>query len=128
MFDHLVRNRAAFDAGAQTERSRIARDIHDHVGASLLDALHSEEAGRKDRLIRETLADLRGIVNGVDQPEQPLDRALLQIRREIAERPAAKGLCPEWNASAASARTRVGEGKSVSVRVALGGRRSIKKN
>src|SRR3546814_15142880 len=102
MFDHLVRNRAAFDAGAQTERSRIARDIHDHVGASLLDALHSEEAGRKDRLIRETLADLRGIVNGVDQPEQPLDRALIQIRREIAERLEAKGLCLEWNASADS--------------------------
>ena len=99
MFDHLVRNRAAFDAGAQTERSRIARDIHDHVGASLLDALHSEEAGRKDRLIRETLVDLRGIVNGVGQPEQPLDQALIQIRREIAERLEAKGLCFEWSAS-----------------------------
>src|SRR3546814_18692664 len=75
MFDHLVRNRAAFDAGAQTERSRIARDIHDHVGASLLDALHSEEAGRKDRLIRETLADLSGILNDDAQPAQQPDQA-----------------------------------------------------
>src|SRR3546814_2921280 len=45
---------------------------------------------------------LRGIVNGVDQPEQPLDRALIQIRREIAERLEAKGLCLERNASADS--------------------------
>src|SRR3546814_428672 len=38
----------------------------------------------------------------VVQPEQPLDRALIQIRREIAERLEAKGLCLEWNASADS--------------------------
>src|SRR3546814_19270355 len=74
MFDHLVRNRAAFDAGAQTERSRIARDIHEHDGAYLLCALHSEEACRTERLYRVPLEELRGIENSTVK------------RREVKER------------------------------------------
>src|SRR3546814_20036383 len=42
MFDHPVRNRSAFDAGAQTEHSRSARDITDPAGASFLDFRHTE--------------------------------------------------------------------------------------
>ncbi len=98
MFDHLVRNRAAFDAGAATERKRIAQDVHDHVGASLLDALHSPHSDRKDRLIRETLADLRGIITGAAQPEQPIGEALIQLRHETAERLEAKGIRLDWTA------------------------------
>ncbi len=104
MFDHLVHSRSAFDAGAATERSRIARDIHDHVGAALLDALHSDEPQRKDRMIRETLLDLRGIVNGVGHAEQPLAQALVQIRREIADRLEAKAIRLDWTGPTGEAR------------------------
>jgi signal transduction histidine kinase len=100
MFDHLVHNRAAFDAGAATERKRIAQDVHDHVGASLLDALHSPQSDRKDRLIRETLADLRGIITGATQPEQPIGEALIQLRHETAERLEAKNIRLDWRTPA----------------------------
>jgi signal transduction histidine kinase len=100
MFDHLVHNRAAFDAGAATERKRIAQDVHDHVGASLLDALHSPHSDRKDRLIRETLTDLRGIISGTVQPEQPIGQALIQLRHETAERLETKNIRLDWRAPA----------------------------
>ncbi|OZB12765.1 MAG: histidine kinase, partial [Hyphomonas sp. 34-62-18] len=36
-------NRNAYDRGVSEERARIARDIHDNIGAQLLRALHSRE-------------------------------------------------------------------------------------
>lgn len=102
MFDHLVRNREAFDAGAAKERKRIAQDIHDHVGATLLDALHSRHFDRKDRLIRETLSDLREIISGNGHQDQPIGQALAQIRRETAERLEASGIGLDWRAPSCS--------------------------
>lgn len=99
MFDHLVRNRAAFDAGGAAERRRIAHDIHDNIGATLLGALHTSDHERKDRLIRESLSDLRGIINGVSQPEMGLQEALIPIRRETADRLEIHGIDLEWTTS-----------------------------
>ena len=56
---HAEESRGAYDRGVSEERTRIARDIHDNIGAQLLRALHSGAAERKDAMIRDTLADLR---------------------------------------------------------------------
>lgn len=96
MFDHLIRNRVAFETGAATERKRIAGDIHDNVGASLLDALHSPDPAQKDRLIRDTLVDLRSIINGTSTPDMPVADALVHIRRETADRLEAVGVALKW--------------------------------
>lgn len=83
---HAEESRGAYDRGVVEERSRIARDIHDNIGAQLLRALHSREAGRKDAMIRETLTDIRDVINNAEGIEAPLEDVLADLRAETAER------------------------------------------
>src|SRR5690606_6670247 len=96
MLGQLVRSRDSYQKGVEGERRRIASDIHDNLGATLLNALRSEDAGRKNALIRETLSDLRSIVTAAPAPGAALDEALAHIRRETAERLEASGIHLEW--------------------------------
>jgi two-component system sensor histidine kinase DevS len=93
---HANRSRDAYERGATEERTRIARDMHDNIGARLLGALYSREPVRKDSLIRETLADLRDIVSQASGPGLPLEEALADLRQEVAETLGAAGLALEW--------------------------------
>src|SRR5690606_30427819 len=47
MLGHALASRDAYERGAAEERTRVARDIHDNIGAQLLSALHSEGTQRK---------------------------------------------------------------------------------
>jgi signal transduction histidine kinase len=96
MLRHAIQSRSAYEQGVAGERRRIASDIHDNLGASLLDALHSTSDQRKNQLIRETLADLRSIVNDSSTPAASLGEALAHIRRETANRLEAVGLTLDW--------------------------------
>ena len=89
-------SRVAYDRGMQEERTRIARDMHDNIGSQLLSALHSPSGPRKDVLIRETLTDLRDIINNAGGEEASLDEALADLRAETAERADAAGLALDW--------------------------------
>jgi len=89
-------SRVAYDRGMQEERTRIARDMHDNIGSQLLSALHSQSGPRKDVLIRETLTDLRDIINNAGGEEVSLDEALADLRAETAERVEAAGLVLHW--------------------------------
>lgn len=96
MLSHAIDSRNSYEKGAGEERKRIASDIHDNVGASLLNALHSSSDNRKDQLIRETIADLRGIINNAAAPDISLGEALAHIRRETADRLEANGITLDW--------------------------------
>lgn len=96
MLRHAVESRTAYEKGVAEERARIARDMHDNIGAQLLSALHSPAADRKDTKIRETLSDLRSIINNAAAPGLPLEQALAEIRHETAERLAAANLDLDW--------------------------------
>lgn len=89
-------SRSAYDQGVNQERLRIARDIHDNIGAQLMQALHSEEAGRKDAMIRNTLADLREIINNSQGTQLPLDALLADLRAEAGERLEPHGIALDW--------------------------------
>jgi signal transduction histidine kinase len=82
------------------ERRRIARDMHDNIGAQLLGALHSRETERKDTMIRETLSDLRDIINNASRTGLPLDETLADLRMETAERLSSAGIALEWKIDA----------------------------
>lgn len=89
-------SRNAYDRGVAEERARIARDIHDNIGAQLLRALHSREAGRKDSMIRETLTDIRDVINNAQGAEAPMEDILADLRAETADRLEPHGISLEW--------------------------------
>lgn len=95
--EHAFASRSAYEAGVAEERGRIARDIHDNIGAQLLAALHSEGADRKDARIRETLEDLRAVINDSPAEALTLDEAFAELRVESAERLAAAGIGLRWS-------------------------------
>jgi signal transduction histidine kinase len=97
MLRHVIQSRSAYEEGVAVERRRIASDIHDNVGGPLLSALHAESGERKDALIRETLADLRGIITDAAQPGAPLAEVLAQIRHETAGRLEPAGIALDWS-------------------------------
>lgn len=100
MLGHGMQSRAAYGKGVAEERARIARDIHDNIGAQLLAALHSRDAVSKDAKIRETLADLRDVINNASTHHLAIDETLAELRIETAERLAAAGMDLVWTSEA----------------------------
>ncbi|MGY6627117.1 MAG: sensor histidine kinase [Oceanicaulis sp.] len=98
--DYLDESRTAYDRGAASERTRIARDIHDHIGAQLLTALYVREDGRKDELIRATIGDLRDVIRNAEGEPAPFDSLMADLRSETADRLEAAGLELCWQVEA----------------------------
>lgn len=101
MLRFVFESRDAYERGVTGERKRIAGDIHDNLGATLLSALHSRDGDRKDRYIRETLADLRSIVTEPTGPDAGLTETLAASRKEMAERLQARGMTLDWSIASA---------------------------
>lgn len=96
MLGHAIENRFAHEKGVSQERERIARDIHDNIGAQLLSALHSSDPNRKDTMIRETLTDLRDIINNSSGQEHSLEEVLADLRVETVERLSENDVTLDW--------------------------------
>ncbi len=99
MLKHGLESLAAYQKGVAEERGRIARDMHDNIGAQLLSALHSRDAETKDMKIRETLADLRKVINATPDSPATLDETLADLRIETAERLEMAGMELCWQVS-----------------------------
>lgn len=85
MLDHAIASRLAHEQGVAEERQRITSDMHDNIGVQLLGALHSRDPVRKDELIRDTLADLREIINNSAGERLTLVELMADLRVEIAD-------------------------------------------
>ncbi len=75
----------ARDTGARLERERIARDIHDDLGARLLYLLQKSAPEQQD-IVRDTLDDLRHLLNSLDGDDITLDEACANWRVETRQR------------------------------------------
>ena len=100
LLHHILDSRSAYEKGVSEERQRIAQDMHDNIGAQLLGALHNQNIDRKDTLIRETLSDLRDIINDTSRIAQSYEDMLAGLRAETTERLSGSGITLSWSVKA----------------------------
>lgn len=96
MLANALESREAYEKGVAEERERIARDIHDNIGVQLMGALHSRGLARKDMMIRETLTDLRDVINNASNPDLSFDEMLADLRSQISEHLFSAGVKMKW--------------------------------
>jgi signal transduction histidine kinase len=89
-------SRNAYERGGIEERRRIARDLHDDVGARLLSGLYKTQLSDTQRLLRDAIADIRTIVSGLSTDQPPLGEMIAALRHETGERLTTAGLELHW--------------------------------
>ena len=76
MMSYAEESRGAYERGSTEERRRIARDLHDDVGAKLLSLVYrAGDRGSAD-LARSALQDLRDVVSHTQHEQLTLEEAL----------------------------------------------------
>lgn len=83
--------------GVREERHRIRRDMHDDLGAKLLQLLHRSSDNTKP-LVREAIGDLRDLLKDMEGESLSLEAAVLQWREEAARRCQDHGVQLDWQA------------------------------
>lgn len=81
--------------GVREERHRIRRDMHDDLGAKLLQLLHRSSDNTKP-LVREAIGDLRDLLKDMEGESLSLEAAVLQWREEAARRCRDHGVQLDW--------------------------------
>ena len=82
----------------ESERKRIAADLHDDLGAKLLTIVHTSDNERISTLAREALEEMRLSVRGLTGKAVRLADALGDWRAEVVSRLAQAGIEGEWEA------------------------------
>lgn len=85
----------AREAGAGAERARIARDIHDDLGAKLLSLLYRSRE-EDQPLVRDAIVCTRELVNTLNLTPIALSQALARWRTEVRERLEPAGVALAW--------------------------------
>lgn len=79
--------RAAHETGAQKERRRIMRDLHDDVGARILSLIHGAEEPHQEKLARAALQALRESIYALDEEMRAnLAESAQEWKLEVKER------------------------------------------
>jgi signal transduction histidine kinase len=104
---HVATYQTAVERGVQQERSRVAQDLHDDIGARLLTLLHRSQ-GDTAAAVREVLASLRLSVYGLSAKPRPLAEAFASWRAEASERCEALGTELRWHETAPWPRIKLG--------------------
>lgn len=82
----ILSHRESFELGAREERQRLARDLHDNLGARILRLIHHLRGTPDVELAREAMKDLRIAIAAIDAPPASLGEALDEWRAEIEAR------------------------------------------
>lgn len=84
----------------ESERKRIASDLHDDLGAKLLTIVHTSQSDRISSLAREALEEMRLSVRGLTGRPMRLMDAIGDWRAEIVMRLAQTGIEADWKTPA----------------------------
>ena len=97
LIEHTLRQREAYERGAQNERERVARDLHDDIGSRLLTLVHRSGGGPIAELAREALRELRTVVTTLGAGSAQISTLVADWRAEVAERCEAAGAVLAWD-------------------------------
>jgi signal transduction histidine kinase len=96
LVEQIVSGRLDHEEIVRRERQRLARDLHDNLGARLLRLIHHLRGTPDGELAREAMHDLRAAVAAIDAPPSLLCEALADWRAEVEKRCAAAGVELVW--------------------------------
>jgi signal transduction histidine kinase len=92
-----VHDRHAYERGAQVERERIARDLHDDIGGRLLTLTHRATDPALVELARDALRDLRAVVANLSMDSCQVVEAVAEWLSEAQLRCQAAGVNLRWD-------------------------------
>lgn len=99
VLEQLVRAVAydrAVEQGRSEERTRIAQDLHDDIGARLLTLMYKAQTPELEEYIRHTLQDLKTLTRGLAAASHKLSHASAEWKADIGQRLSATGCALNW--------------------------------
>ena len=76
----------AVERGRSEERSRLAQDLHDDIGARLLTLMYQAQSPEHEDYIRHTLQDLKTLTRGLAAHNHPLSHAAGEWKADLQQR------------------------------------------
>ncbi|HVJ89172.1 MAG TPA: ATP-binding protein, partial [Labilithrix sp.] len=94
--EHAENARNAFDRGVREERARVARDLHDDVGAALTTALYHDNPDNVREAVRSAIREMRSMVSQLTGRRSGLSDVVGELRYEALQCLAAARIVPDW--------------------------------
>lgn len=76
----------AVERGRSEERSRLAQDLHDDIGARLLTLMYQAQSPEQEDYIRHTLQDLKTLTRGLAATSHRLSHASAEWKADLQQR------------------------------------------
>jgi signal transduction histidine kinase len=89
----------AVESGRSEERTRIAQDLHDDIGARLLTLMYKSQSKEMEDYVRHTLQDLKTLTRGLAAKKHPLTLAAAEWKTDASARLAEVGCELSWSAT-----------------------------
>ncbi len=99
----------AVEQGRNEERTRIAQDLHDDIGARLLTLMYQAQSPEMEEYLRHTLKDLKTLTRGLAKGNHRLSHAAAEWKADLTHRLTAADIALGWTFDA---------GRDVSLNVA----------
>jgi signal transduction histidine kinase len=87
----------AVERGRNEERTRIAQDLHDDIGARLLTLMYKSQTAEIEDYIRHTLKDLKTLTRGLAAGDHRLSHATAEWKTDIGQRLTAAQIELSWS-------------------------------
>ena len=84
--EHAETTRNAFDRGVRDERARVARDLHDDIGARLTSGLYQDDPEQMRNTMKSAILEMRSMINELTSRRHRLSDVVGDLRHETLQR------------------------------------------